>query len=136
MFVLGEGSSFLSFKKGDLINLENDTGETVLNSGWCTGLCERTGLVGDFPAECVYVLPATTKPGHETLVSERNKIKQINKNRPALSPLGHPYFLKDTFRYTTEQNCCFEFVSNRIVHSIDVRIDWLFMFCVLTDVVQ
>lgn len=65
---LGEGSSFLSFKKGDLIILENDTGETVLNSGWCTGMCERTGLVGDFPAECVHVIPASSKPGHETLV--------------------------------------------------------------------
>jgi myosin-7 len=68
LFTSGEESSFLSFKKGDLIILENDTGETVLNSGWCTGLCERTGKVGDFPAECVYVLPTMNKPGQETLV--------------------------------------------------------------------
>lgn len=34
----GEGTSFLSFIKGDLINLEEDnTGETVLNNGWCIG---------------------------------------------------------------------------------------------------
>lgn len=64
----GEASSFLSFKKGDVIILENDTGETVLNSGWCSGVCERTGMSGDFPAECVYVLPASTKPGQDTLV--------------------------------------------------------------------
>lgn len=34
----GEGTSFLSFLKGDLILLEEDsTGETVLNNGWCIG---------------------------------------------------------------------------------------------------
>ncbi|CAH3158721.1 unnamed protein product, partial [Pocillopora meandrina] len=62
-----ESSSFLSFKKGDLITLESDTGETVLNSGWCYGICERTGRKGDFPAECVYVLPTITKPSADTM---------------------------------------------------------------------
>lgn len=64
-----ESSSFLSFKKGDLIILENDTGETVVNSGWCFGTCERTGKKGDFPAECVYVLPTIAKPTSDTMVS-------------------------------------------------------------------
>ncbi|XP_065841115.1 myosin-VIIa-like [Oscarella lobularis] len=63
----GEGSSFLSFKKGDLICLEDDDGETVMQSGWCFGVCDRTGKKGDFPAECVYVLPAITKPSAEIL---------------------------------------------------------------------
>lgn len=37
----GEGTSFLSFLKGDLILLEEDsTGETVLNNGWCIGKSE------------------------------------------------------------------------------------------------
>ncbi|XP_029197955.2 unconventional myosin-VIIa-like [Acropora muricata] len=62
-----ESSSFLSFKKGDLIVLENDTGETVQNSGWCYGICERTSKKGDFPAECGYVLPTITKPTSDTL---------------------------------------------------------------------
>lgn len=64
-----ESSSFLSFKKGDLIILESDTGETVLNSGWCYGICERTSKKGDFPAECVYVLPTIAKPSADSLVS-------------------------------------------------------------------
>lgn len=64
----GEGSSFLTFLKGDLIILEEDsTGETVLNSGWCVGRCERTQDKGDFPAETVYVLPCMTKPPAEIL---------------------------------------------------------------------
>lgn len=65
----GEGTSFLTFQKGDLIVLEDEsTGETVLNSGWCVGTCERTGEKGDFPAETVYVLPSLTKPPNDILV--------------------------------------------------------------------
>ncbi|KAK7792575.1 hypothetical protein R5R35_008669 [Gryllus longicercus] len=63
----GEGSSFLTFQKGDLIVLEDSTGETVMNSGWCVGRCERTGERGDFPAETVYVLPACSKPPQDIL---------------------------------------------------------------------
>ncbi|KAF0295010.1 Myosin-VIIa [Amphibalanus amphitrite] len=64
----GEGSSFLNFRKGDLIHLEDDsTGETVMNSGWCVGTCQRDGGRGDFPAETVYVLPALTRPPPDIL---------------------------------------------------------------------
>ncbi|CAH0602905.1 unnamed protein product [Chrysodeixis includens] len=64
----GEGSSFLTFNKGDLIILEEDsTGESVLNNGWCIGRCERSMERGDFPAETVYVLPALTKPPPDIL---------------------------------------------------------------------
>ena len=64
----GEGSSFLNFQKGDLITLEDEsTGETVLNSGWCVGTCERTNEKGDFPAETVYVLPSLSKPPNDIL---------------------------------------------------------------------
>lgn len=64
----GEGSSFLSFRKGDLIILEDDsTGEVVMNSGWCVGRCDRSGEKGDFPAETVYVLPTLSKPPTDIL---------------------------------------------------------------------
>ncbi|KAG5675745.1 hypothetical protein PVAND_005623 [Polypedilum vanderplanki] len=64
----GESTSFLSFLKGDLILLEEDsTGENVLNNGWCIGRCERTQERGDFPAETVYVLPSLTKPPQDIL---------------------------------------------------------------------
>ena len=65
---LGEGSAFLSFHKGDLIMLENKTGEDALQSGWSYGTCERTGAKGDFPAECVYLLPSLEKPLPAVLV--------------------------------------------------------------------
>lgn len=81
----GDGSSFLSFQKGDLIVLEDEsTGETVLNSGWCIGTCERTTEKGDFPAETVYVLPSLSKPPNDILVGpsffSRKKNERTDKS--------------------------------------------------------
>ncbi|XP_017749079.1 PREDICTED: unconventional myosin-VIIa [Rhinopithecus bieti] len=58
----GEESGFLSFAKGDLIILDHDTGEQVMNSGWANGINERTKQRGDFPTDCVYVMPTVTMP--------------------------------------------------------------------------
>ncbi|XP_037696712.1 unconventional myosin-VIIa isoform X1 [Choloepus didactylus] len=61
----GEESGFLSFAKGDLIILDHDTGEQVMNSGWANGINERTKQRGDFPTDCVYVMPTVTRPPRE-----------------------------------------------------------------------
>ncbi|XP_032115039.1 unconventional myosin-VIIa isoform X1 [Sapajus apella] len=61
----GEESGFLSFAKGDLIILDHDTGEQVMNSGWANGINERTKQRGDFPTDCVYVMPTVTMPPRE-----------------------------------------------------------------------
>lgn len=61
----GEESGFLSFAKGDLIILDHDTGEQVMNSGWANGINERTKQRGDFPTDCVYVMPTVTLPPRE-----------------------------------------------------------------------
>ena len=66
---VGEGSQFLSFRRGDLIQLESEEGVDISTSGWCYGVCERTGQRGDFPSECVYKLPTLSKPPSEILVS-------------------------------------------------------------------
>lgn len=75
----GEESTFLSFLKGDLIILDQDTGEQVLNSGWAHGINERTNQRGDFPADSVYVLPSMTRPQPEVVVGEK-----INRTRNLL----------------------------------------------------
>ncbi|XP_032879347.1 unconventional myosin-VIIa [Amblyraja radiata] len=62
---LGDDLTFLSFLKGDLIVLDQDTGEQVMSCGWAHGVNERTKQKGDFPTECVYVLPTVTKPAAE-----------------------------------------------------------------------
>lgn len=64
----GEESGFLSFAKGDLIILDHDTGEQVMNSGWANGINERTKQRGDFPTDCVYVMPTVTTPPREIVV--------------------------------------------------------------------
>lgn len=66
---VGEESGFLSFLKGDLIVLDQDTGEHVMNSGWANGFNERTKQRGDFPTDSVYVLPTVTMPPLEIVVS-------------------------------------------------------------------
>ncbi|XP_062369846.1 unconventional myosin-VIIa isoform X1 [Cinclus cinclus] len=64
---VGEESGFLSFLKGDLIVLDQDTGEQVMNSGWANGFNERTKQRGDFPTDSVYVLPTVTMPPLEVV---------------------------------------------------------------------
>ncbi len=61
------GSSYLSFQKGDLIILQQDSTEAYA-TGWCYGENDRTSKRGDFPAECVYLLPTMNKPPAEILV--------------------------------------------------------------------
>lgn len=70
-FIAGVDSTFLSFAKGDLIMLDEHDGEHVMNSGWAHGVNDRTKQRGDFPADCVYVLPTITKPQYDLVVSHR-----------------------------------------------------------------
>lgn len=48
--------------------LDQDTGEQVLNSGWAHGINQRSKRRGDFPADCVYVLPTMIHPQPELVV--------------------------------------------------------------------
>ncbi|XP_044016052.1 myosin-VIIa isoform X1 [Aphidius gifuensis] len=78
-------STFLNFNKGDLIILDDDnTGESVLNNGWCIGISDKTGEKGDFPAETVYVLPSLTKPPNDILslfsIDDNNTVYNNNNN--------------------------------------------------------
>ena len=72
--------------------LDQQSGETVMNSGWCVGECIRSNKKGDFPAECVYVLPTITKPPMEILVSHLNncilKLTEEFNGSIALSKTG------------------------------------------------
>lgn len=51
--------------------LDEHDGEHVMNSGWAHGVNDRTKQRGDFPADCVYVLPTITKPQYDLVVSHR-----------------------------------------------------------------
>jgi len=64
----GDSGSFLEFKRGDLIELGEDSADMIQSSGWCYGLCVGSGKRGDFPAECVYILPTINRPSNDILV--------------------------------------------------------------------
>ena len=83
---VGEGSEFLSFRKGDLIVLGNERGEDVMTSGWCYGECVRTQAKGDFPAECVYVLPTLRKPPAQVLVCVMERVRTTVDANVDLAP--------------------------------------------------
>lgn len=78
-----EASSFLQYKKGDLITLLQDcTGETLTNATWGHGMCN--GQEGLFPTEQVYILPSMTIPSSNVLETFRksnmnNVKKQTSK---------------------------------------------------------
>lgn len=40
-----------------------------MNSGWAHGINDRTKQRGDFPADCVYVVPTITRPQYDIVVS-------------------------------------------------------------------
>lgn len=73
-----DASSFLKYKKGDLITLLQDcTGETLMNSTWGHGQCN--GEEGLFPTEQVYILPTMILP--PPIILEVFKKGQINSNK-------------------------------------------------------
>jgi myosin-7 len=57
----------LTLQKGDLVVLQQESSDAY-STGWCFGENDRTGKKGDFPAECVYLLPTMNKPPIEILV--------------------------------------------------------------------
>ncbi|KAM5316303.1 unconventional myosin-VIIa isoform 5-T7 [Glossophaga mutica] len=98
----GEESGFLSFAKGDLIILDHDTGEQVMNSGWANGINERTKQRGDFPTDCVYVMPTVTLPPREIVAlvtmtpdQRQDVIRLLELRTPEPEVRTKPYTLEE-----------------------------------------
>ncbi|XP_065800230.1 unconventional myosin-VIIa isoform X2 [Muntiacus reevesi] len=98
----GEESGFLSFAKGDLLILDHDTGEQVMNSGWASGINERTKQRGDFPTDCVYVMPTVTMPPREIVAlvtmtpDQRQDVMRLLQLRTAEPEVrAKPYTLEE-----------------------------------------
>ncbi|ENN75213.1 hypothetical protein YQE_08223, partial [Dendroctonus ponderosae] len=82
------GESFLSFKKGDLITLKNNsTGKTLLTATWGYGECN--GKSGDFHTEMVYILPTLAPPPQDILVSFKKDIvvSETSQVAPTMSTI-------------------------------------------------
>ncbi|OAF63707.1 hypothetical protein A3Q56_08588, partial [Intoshia linei] len=61
--------NFISYFKGDLLKLVNDTGEAILTQkdSYLFGECIRTGNTGNFTTDTVYVLPTLDKLPNDVL---------------------------------------------------------------------
>lgn len=55
----------LTIRRGDLITLEEESRPN--STGTLTGYNERTGSTGEFPSDCVYILPTLSKPPQDIL---------------------------------------------------------------------
>lgn len=67
IFIFIDDSTFLNYKKGDLILIIKDE-EYSSNHGWIKGKNERTGQTGAVSTDAVLVLPSLKKPTNEVLV--------------------------------------------------------------------
>jgi myosin-7 len=65
---LDKSGNYLALRKGDLVVLQQEN-QDAYATGWCSGENDRSGERGDFPTECVYLLPSMTKPPVEILES-------------------------------------------------------------------
>ncbi|KAM4846698.1 unconventional myosin-VIIa isoform 4-T4 [Thomomys bottae] len=102
----GEESGFLSFAKGDLIILDHDTGEQVMNSGWANGINERTKQRGDFPTDCVYVMPTVTMPPREIVARGKDRLWSHTRE-----PLKQALLKKILGSEELSQEACMAFVA-------------------------
>uniref|UniRef100_A0AAR2LT24 Myosin VIIAb n=1 Tax=Pygocentrus nattereri TaxID=42514 RepID=A0AAR2LT24_PYGNA len=98
---VGQDSSFLSFSKGDLILLDEHTGEHVLTSGWAHGVNDRTKKRGAFPADSVYVLPTVTRPQYDIALVTMSKDQR--KDSISLSQLNMMESEEKVKPYTLEE---------------------------------
>ncbi len=72
-----KAGNYLILQKGDLIVLQQENTDAY-TTGWCFGENDRTGKKGDFPAECVYLLPTMNKPPAEILVNTIFRLWNLN----------------------------------------------------------
>ncbi|XP_011308112.1 myosin-VIIa [Fopius arisanus] len=60
------GETYLSLRRGDMVKLIGCKGQSILTSQW--GYGERSdGSQGEFPSECVYVIPTVGKPSQSII---------------------------------------------------------------------
>lgn len=78
--------SFLAFKKGDLISLKGGlNGEKLMTTTWGYGECN--GKAGDFPTECIYIIPTLSRPPSDILTAFKKDGYIVDKDKQESSPV-------------------------------------------------
>ncbi|XP_023655558.1 unconventional myosin-VIIb [Paramormyrops kingsleyae] len=105
-----DDSTFLNYKKGDLILIIKDE-EYSSNHGWIKGKNERTGQTGAVSTDAVLVLPTLKKPTNEVLSllnlspDQRKTIIQTAQKDVGTVERAALYSLKDyAFQYFRQPN--------------------------------
>lgn len=96
--------NYLTLLRGDLIKLTNCRGSDLLSLAWVTG--ENNGIQGEFPSECVYVLPTIIKPSVELIkvfktdYTTKNTLsrKKLSKDSEKIRTHSLKNFATDHFR--------------------------------------
>ncbi|KAG8137083.1 hypothetical protein E2320_005634 [Naja naja] len=102
----GDNSGFLSFLKGDLLILDQDTGENVMNSGWANGVNERTKQKGDFPTDSVYALVTMTPNQRQEVIRTSQLVMSDSEERIkpyTLEEFSYDYFRSRSVNELTDQ---------------------------------
>ena len=70
-------------RRGDLVRLAyNQTGASLLKTGWCVGTNERTKVESDFPLNNLVIVPTITKPSKKILVRYKYMYRVSQKKCP------------------------------------------------------
>uniref|UniRef100_A0A8C4X8N6 Myosin VIIB n=1 Tax=Erpetoichthys calabaricus TaxID=27687 RepID=A0A8C4X8N6_ERPCA len=107
-------STFLNYKKGDLIVLLKDE-NFASDRGWIKGQNERTGQSGAVSYDAIFILPTLTRPSNEVLTllsltpeQRKNIVQNTQKDVVTSEPRVAPYSLKEFsyehFRSNTKDN--------------------------------
>uniref|UniRef100_H2YRW8 Uncharacterized protein n=1 Tax=Ciona savignyi TaxID=51511 RepID=H2YRW8_CIOSA len=96
-------SSILKFKKGDLLVLNQPAGADFNSSAWRPGRNERTGVSGDFPTDCVYVIPTLVKPLDDLVNMFTMSPGELAQHGRRVSKVGDNDFDLDEKPYTLEE---------------------------------
>ena len=63
------GAGKLELLRGDIIVLSDESKKNI-ESGWMSGVNDRTNREGEFPVDIVYIIPCTSKPESKVLVKK------------------------------------------------------------------
>ncbi len=69
-FQLERGAGKLELLRGDIIVLDDESKKNT-ESGWMSGINDRTNREGEFPLDIVYIIPCTSKPESRVLVNTK-----------------------------------------------------------------
>jgi myosin-7 len=121
------GGDGAALRRGDLVRLAYDqSGASLLRTGWCVGTNERTGAESDWPLEALHLVPTLSRPTEELLQLLAKEAKDLAPrayDAPAPGPgkakTGHTLeqFAEDHFRGVAQVAAAGTMRQKTLIHS-------------------